>query len=136
MGEAALVRTVRFRARHRYWRPEWTEGENRRVFGDSAESHGHDYAVHVTLHGPIDEQTGFLVDLAALDQLLGDVMRPLDETDLDRVIPEAHEGVMIPSTENLARWFWERLAPRIPGSASLVRVRVEESDTLAAEYEG
>jgi len=44
--------------------------------------------------------------------------------------------VMIPSTENLARWFWERLAPRIPGSASLVRVRVEESDTLAAEYEG
>jgi 6-pyruvoyltetrahydropterin/6-carboxytetrahydropterin synthase len=136
MGEAALIRTVRFRARHRYWRPEWTDAENRRVFGESVESHGHDYRVQVTLRGPIDDRTGFLVDLSALDEVLEEVVHPLDGEDLDVVIPEARAGNMMSSTECLARWFWKRLAPRIPGPASLVRVRIDESDTLSAEYEG
>jgi 6-pyruvoyltetrahydropterin/6-carboxytetrahydropterin synthase len=136
MGEAALIRTVRFRASHRYWRREWTDDENRRVFGESADSHEHDYSVRVVLRGQIDDQTGFLVDLSALDALLGEVIRPLDGGDLDVVIPEARDGEMMPTTECLAQWFWQRLVSRIPGTASLVRVRVDESDTLSAEYEG
>jgi 6-pyruvoyltetrahydropterin/6-carboxytetrahydropterin synthase len=136
MGEAAFIRTVRFRARHRYWRREWTDDENHRVFGEGVESHEHGYSLRVTLRGPIDGQTGFLVDLSALDALLEEVTRPLDGGDLDVVIPEARDGEMMPTTECLARWFWQRLASRIPGTASLVRVRVDESDTLSAEYEG
>lgn len=136
MGEASLVRTVRFRAAHRYWRAGWSEDENRRAFGDAVHAHAHDYAVRIHVRGVIDRDTGFVVDLAALDTLLAEVVGPLDGSELHRVIPEALEGEMTTSTEVLARWFWERLAPRIPGGARLVRVKVEESETLAAEYEG
>lgn len=136
MGEATLVRTVRFQARHRYWCSDWTDAENRRAFGANADSHTHDYSVCVALRGIMDSRTGFVVDLEALDGLLRDVVGPLEGEDLDRAIPEARDGTMMPSTESLAAWFWEALVERIPGDARLVRVGVRESDSLAAEYEG
>lgn len=136
MGEASLVRTVRFTARHRYGRDDWSDEENRRVFGAATRTHGHDWAVEVTVRGAIDERTGFVVDLGALDELLADLVEDLDQGDLNRIVQEVRDGRMIPTTESLARWFWDRLVSRVPGTARLVRVRVAESDTLAAEYEG
>jgi 6-pyruvoyl-tetrahydropterin synthase len=84
----------------------------------------------------VDPETGFVVDLAALDALLDRVVEPLDQRDLNRVIPEVRDGSIQPSTESLARWFWSRLAPEIPGDARLERVRVAELPGLAAEYRG
>ncbi|HZD04353.1 MAG TPA: 6-carboxytetrahydropterin synthase [Longimicrobiales bacterium] len=136
MGEASLVRTARFTAEHRYWRDEWSEEENRRVFGAASRAHGHVWTVEVTVRGPIHRATGFVIDLGALDELLDELVEGLDGGDVNRIVPEAREGRMVPTTENMARWFWDRLASRIPGAARLVRVRVAESDTLAAEYEG
>lgn len=133
--EAVLIRTVRFSAGHRYRRPDWSEERNREVFGAAAHFHGHNYAVDVTVRGEIDPETGFVVDLAALDRLLDrEVVAPLDSRDLTEVVPEFRPGERIPTTESLARWIFRRLRERIPGDALLVRVRVEESGTLAAEY--
>ena len=53
--------------------------------------------------------------------------------DLNALVPEVRAGRVQPSTEALARWLWERLEPRIPGSARLARVRVAEGPELAAE---
>lgn len=136
MGEASLTRTVRFEARHRYAREEWTEEENRRAFGPSAEPHQHEWAVEVTVRGPIDARTGFVVDLEDLDSRIRRVVGPFDQGDLNEAIPEVRQGRMIPTTESLARWIWERLAGEVPGTARLVRVRVVESDELASEYRG
>lgn len=134
-GVATLVRTVRFSAGHRYWRPEWSDERNRRTFGRSADPHGHNYALEVVVRGEIDEETGFLVDLGALDEMLRtEVVDRLDQRDLTEALPGFGEGGRIPTTEELARWFYHRLADRIPGAARLVRVRLHESDTLAAEY--
>lgn len=133
--DALLVRTVRFSAGHRYRRPDWSEERNRRVFGPSAHPHGHNYAVDVTVRGEIDAETGFVADLAALDRLLDEeVVARLDSRDLTEVVPAFRPGEEIPTTESLARWIFHRLQDRIPGDARLVRVRVAESDTLAAEY--
>lgn len=99
--------------------------------------HGHNYRVEVTVGGEVDPETGFVVDLEGLDALLTEVIRrPLEQQDLNRVIPEVESGQMTPSTENLALWLWNRLYGRIPGSARLERLRVFESDTLAAEVSG
>lgn len=136
MAEASLVRTVRFNARHRYWRDGWSQDRNRRVFGPHVESHGHDWTLEVTARGPIDDETGFVVDLGELDARLDELVAPLDGSDLNEAIPEVREGRILPSTEALARWFWDRLAGGLPGRARLVRVRVAESDLLAAVYEG
>jgi len=134
MASPSLIRTYRFRARHHYRRPEWTEEENRRAFGAWVEPHGHDYVVEVEVAGPLDEETGFVVDLGALDELLEEVLGGLDGGDLNEAIPEVREGRMIPSTEALARWLYHFLAGRIPAPARLERVRVAESDALASEF--
>jgi hypothetical protein len=78
---AFLTRTVRFAAAHRYHRPEWSEERNREVFGACANphGHGHNYLLEVTVAGVPDPDTGFSVDLGALDRLLREeVVAPLD----------------------------------------------------------
>jgi len=133
---STLVRTVRFSAGHHYHRPAWSEAENEQAFGVSRFRHGHNYQLHVHIRGEIHPQTGFLVDLAVLDQVLADIVGPLDQRDLTEVVEEFGPGGRIPSTEELARWFWTQLAPRIPAPARLSLVRLDENDTLSAEYRG
>lgn len=133
MLRTTLLRTVGFRATHRYWRSDWSDERNRRVFGAQTEPHEHEFRVQVTLEGDVDRKTGFLVDLASVDQVLGQVVDGLRDKNLNQAIPEVREGEMLPSTEELARWFWDRLQAEMPASARLVGVRVAESDELAAE---
>jgi 6-pyruvoyltetrahydropterin/6-carboxytetrahydropterin synthase len=130
----SLTRVIRFSAGHHYHRPEWSDERNRETFGDSVHRHGHNYAVAVTVTGPVDQESGFVIDLAALDQLIDHEIGRLDQRDLTEVVPEFAPGQSVPSTELLARWLFKRLEERMPGTARLRRVRVEESDTLAAEY--
>lgn len=133
--EASLVRTVRFSAGHRYWRPEWDDERNRRTFGASINRHGHNYVLEVTVRGPVEEETGFCVDLGALDELLTrEVVDRLEQRDLVETLPSFAPGERIPTTEELVRWLFHHLEGSIPGSARLVRLRLHESDSLAAEY--
>lgn len=136
MPRASLIRRVRFSAGHRYWRSDWSEERNRASFGASVSRHGHNYDLEVTVLGEIDPETGFVVDLGALDEVLRrEVVERFDQKDLNEVLPEVREGTLVPSTENLARWLWNHLAGRIPGPARLQRIRLYESDALGAEYE-
>ena len=133
MPEALLERTVRFRARHHYRRADWSEGRNREAFGAVADPHDHEYAVTVAVCGRLDAQ-GFVVDLAALDRLLAELLGPLHGGDLNALL--FPDGKVQPTTEALARWVWEGLVGRVPAPARLARVRVAESPELAAEYAG
>jgi len=133
-GKSLLIRTVRFRASHHYRRPAWSDEENRRVFGAQAEPHAHDWRVEVRVTGPVDPETGWCVDLGALDAALADVMAGWEGGDLNAVVPEVADGTLTPSTENLARWLWVRLAPRLEEPATLVEVRVFESDGLGSAW--
>ncbi len=65
MPSASLTRRVSFAAAHRYSRPEWSEEKNVATFGPCAwpNYHGHTYVCEVTVSGPIDDATGFVVDL-------------------------------------------------------------------------
>jgi 6-pyruvoyltetrahydropterin/6-carboxytetrahydropterin synthase len=133
-----LTRTVRFNAAHRYHRPEWSEERNREAFGACANphGHGHNYVLEAMVAGEPDPQTGFCVDLGALDRVLDEeVVRPLDHQHLNFVVPEFVEGGRIPSTENLLIWLWERIAPRIAG-ARLVRLRLREDVDLFVDFYG
>jgi 6-pyruvoyltetrahydropterin/6-carboxytetrahydropterin synthase len=138
MHTATLTRVVRFSAAHRYHRPEWNEARNREVFGACANphGHGHNYRLEVSVEGEIDAETGFCVNLAALDRVLREeVEERLDHRHLNHDVPVFAEGGAIPTTENLVRFIWERLAPRIP-SGRLVRLRLREDDDLWVDYRG
>lgn len=134
MLQHALIRAIRFRARHRYGRKEWSEERNRQTFGAQTETHEHEWRVEVTVEGALDPETGFVMDLGELDAILDDEVRtPLAGFDLNRVIPEVARGEMQPSTEALAGWVFGRVARRLPAGVALRRVRVRESDDLGAE---
>lgn len=135
MPTASLVRITTFSAHHHYERADRSDAWNEARFGAQRRSHLHDFRVEVTISGPLDPETGFVTDLVALDDLLRDVVGPLDGENLNEVIPDVREGTMQPSTEGLALWLLDRLSPRIPEPARLRRVRVWESDSLAGEAE-
>jgi 6-pyruvoyltetrahydropterin/6-carboxytetrahydropterin synthase len=134
-----LERRYRFSASHLYRRPDWTEEENRARFGKCANlpGHGHNYRLFVTVQGEVDETTGFVVDLGALDALVAaQVVEPLDHQHLNAVIPEFAGGRSIPSSENLVRWIHARLQDALPGGVKLAKLRLEEDEDLAAEWLG
>lgn len=132
-----LERRYRFSASHLYRRPDWTEDENRARFGKCSNlpGHGHNYRLFVTVQGEIAGDTGFVVDLGALDSLvIRQVIEPLDHQHLNVAIPEFGEGQSIPSSENLVRWIHARLVDNLPEGAELARLRLEEDEDLAAEW--
>ena len=139
MPTAHLVRRVHFNAAHRYYRPEWSEAENQRVFGACANphGHGHNYQLEITLAGDIDPQTGFSADLAQVDALLRrEVVERFDHQHLNHTVPEFREGGLIPTTENILALCWPRLAAGLPSGVRLVRLRLQENPDLSAEYFG
>ncbi len=139
MAIAYLTRSVGFSAAHRYYRPEWSEERNRRVFGACANphGHGHNYVLEATVRGEIDEETGFSVDLAALDAILAEeVVEPLDHRHLNHALEAAGAGALVPTTENLLAFLWPRIEGRLPEGAVLHRLRLREDDRLWADYFG
>jgi 6-pyruvoyltetrahydropterin/6-carboxytetrahydropterin synthase len=132
--EARLIRRVRFRASHRYGRPDLSPEENQAAYGAQAETHPHDWMVEAQVAGPIDPATGFVTDLAALDGALELLVGDWRDGDLNESIPQLRTGEMQPSTEALARWIFGRLARSVAAPARLVRVRVFESADLGAAF--
>ena len=136
---ATLTRTVTFRALHRYYRPEWDEAKNRQAFGLLADApgHGHDYRCGVTIGGSVDPETGMIMDLGALDQIIREeVLAPMEGKHINLDIPEFAYGRTLPTCEAVAAYVYRRIAPRLPADVSLERVRVAEDPTLYADYTG
>lgn len=131
-----LTRKAEFSASHFYWNDQWSEEENRRVFGKCANrnGHGHNYTLEVTVAGEVDPVTGFVVDLKQLKDVIGrEVLTAYDHRHLNLEVPEFRSA--IPTTENIAVAIWRRLEGKIPG-AKLRRVRVYEMPDLFADYLG
>jgi 6-pyruvoyltetrahydropterin/6-carboxytetrahydropterin synthase len=125
-----VTRKVEFCAAHYYWNAAWSEEENRRVFGKCANrhGHGHNYTLEVTVEGEPDTQTGMVLDLKELKELLQrEVVERMDHRHLNHEVPEL--AGRIPTTENIASVIWDLLAPKVR-SGRLQRVRLYETPEL------
>ena len=132
-----LTRTVGFRAVHRLYRPDWSEGRNREAFGalSAPPGHAHDYRCAVTVAGPIDPRMAMVLDLAELDRILQEeVVARLDGRHLNQEVPSLQGA--IPTCEALAVDVFRRLLPRLPSGVRLERVRIMEDPTLYADCTG
>jgi 6-pyruvoyltetrahydropterin/6-carboxytetrahydropterin synthase len=131
-----LTRKAEFAASHYYHNPEFTPEENQRIFGkcSNLNGHGHNYTLEVTVKGEVNPQTGFVVDLKELKDVMNrEVVDAMDHRHLNKEVPEFAKA--IPTTENLAVVCWKRLQPRLK-VAKLHRVRVYESADLFADFYG
>lgn len=136
-GVASLTRRVSFSAAHRYRKPEWDDARNEAVFGACARPnyHGHTYTCDVTVSGPIDPETGMLVDLGALDRALAtEVVDRFDHRNINLDVPEFAEGRLIPTSEALARFILERVQVALGAGVRVAEVRVAEDATLYANF--
>lgn len=120
-----VTRGIEFSASLRYWRPEWSEAENRARFGRQAEQHGHNYRLEVTVRGETDPVTGMVIDLKDLKQVLErEIMARFDHRDLNRDTPYFEKEP--PTPENFARLIFELLRPVLGEGLFAVRLRQEE----------
>ncbi len=90
--------------------------------------HGHSFRVQVTIRGPVNPQTGWLQDFGDLKAAFAPLVAELDHHYLNEI-----PGLDNPTSENLARWIWQRLAPELP---LLCEVLVHETCTSHCVYRG
>lgn len=132
MPSVLLTKRIEFAASHRYEKPEWDEAKNRALFGPcyNPPAHGHNYLLEVTVSGEIDPQTGMVVNLFDLKQVLLSVIDEFDHKSLNLDMPYFKDR--IPTSENLARVLWTKLAPQ-RNIGTLHSVRLCEDEDLSAE---
>ena len=132
---ASITVKVYFEAAHRLHNPSRPEEWNRSTYGkcNNRYGHGHNYVLEVTVEGAIDPDTGYLVDMKQLKDLLRRVVvSEVDHRHLNHEVPWL-EGVN-PTAENLARVFFERVAPALPPGVRLAAVTVHETDRNSATW--
>ena len=138
-GRTTLTRRVQFAAAHRYRRPHWDDATNEARFGLCARPnfHGHSYVCDVSVSGPVQRDTGMLLDLGLLDSvLLEEVRARFDHRNINLDVPEFNEtDGLVPTGEELARFIAERVQARLPAPVRVTRVVVAEDATLSAMFE-
>ncbi|MEM8673316.1 MAG: 6-carboxytetrahydropterin synthase [Cyanobacteria bacterium P01_G01_bin.67] len=130
--KCTIDRRAQFSASHRYWLPELDEAENKRLFGDCSRfpGHGHNYVLYVSLAGELD-QYGMVENLSVVKQVIKqEVTSQLNYSYLNDTWSEFQ--TTLPTTENISRVIWQRLAPHLP----LVNVRLFEHPELWTDYKG
>jgi len=131
-----VTRKAHFSAAHRLFNPNFSDEKNEAVFDkcNNVHGHGHNYTIEVTVAGEPDPETGYVIDLKKLSDIIDKViLEKVDHKHLNYDVPEL--AGIIPTAENIAIVFWSLLEPHIK-NGHLDKVIVAESDNNFAEYRG
>ena len=134
MANPVLTKKYHFCASHKYGNDDWSEEKNLEVFGKDYNTHGHNYVLEVSVTGPIDPGSGWLVDLQKLNKVVkSKVVNVLDHSQIEMDI-EWFKNQQ-PSSENILIWIWEQIANSIQ-DCSLHRLRLVETHSIHTDYYG
>ena len=134
MSNPIITKKYHFCASHKYGNADWSEEKNLEVFGKDYNTHGHNYILEVSVTGPIDQGSGWLVDLKKLGQVVKKyVVNVLDHSQIEVDI-EWFKGKQ-PSSENILVWAWDEIAPRLE-RGTLHRLRLVETHSIYTDYYG
>lgn len=131
-----VSRKATFNAAHRLFRPDWSDERNDAVFGkcNNPRYHGHNYDLVVSVTGEIDQETGFVMNLKTLKDLIREhVEEALDHKNLNIDVPEFKN--LNPTAENIAVVIWNKLRPHIPEENEL-EVTLYETPRNFVTYTG
>jgi len=131
-----ITRRETFNAAHKLARTDWSEEKNLEVFGKCSNPnwHGHNYELFVTVKGDPDPETGFLIDLKHLKQIIEtQVIEKIDHRNINLDVDFMRNKMA--STEILAIEIWNQLFPHIKG-AELHSVKLYETQNNFVEYFG
>jgi 6-pyruvoyltetrahydropterin/6-carboxytetrahydropterin synthase len=134
-----LTRVEHFNAAHKLINPNWTDEQNKEVFGKCANEnwHGHNYELHVTIKGVPNPETGFIYNAKTLGDLVKEVIvEKVDHRNLNLDV-DFMKGKFT-SAENFAMGIWNELKPHIEkgGTVQLHAVKLVETTKIYVEYFG
>lgn len=133
-----VTRREYFNAAHKVYNPAWDDAKNQEVFGGCANPnwHGHNYELYVTVKGSISPETGFVIDLKKLSQLIRiHIIEKVDHKNFNLDVPFLKD--VLPSTENVTIAFWKVLEkPVADMGCKLHCIKLQETENNYVEYFG
>ncbi|HEX3865559.1 MAG TPA: 6-carboxytetrahydropterin synthase [Gemmatimonadaceae bacterium] len=131
-----ITRRLHFNAAHRVHNPSLSDAENAAIFGkcNNPNWHGHNYMLDVSVTGPVDPRTGYVIDLSLLKRVVErEVVDKADHRNFNLEVDFMRD--MIPTTENIVVGMWRVLEPAI-APARLTRLILWETPNNYVEYSG
>lgn len=131
-----VVRRETFNAAHRLFVPEWSDEKNDQIFGlcNNPNFHGHNYVLEVWVEGDIDQQTGYVIDLKILSQIITEEVKdPFDHRNLNLDCEEFKN--LNPTAENISYVIWNKIRKRLDSRFNL-EIRLWETDRNSVFYDG
>lgn len=132
--KVAVFRKAHFNAAHRLHVPNWSDQENDRVFGkcNNPHFHGHNYELIVKITGPVDPETGYVLDLKLLNDLIQDeIVHRFDHRNLN--LDTVEFKTLNPTAENIAIVIFNLLRPKLEPSLEL-KIRLYETERNFVEF--
>ena len=138
MKSVRVIRRERFNAAHRLFNPSWSDEKNEQIFGKCANKnwHGHNYNLFVTVEGPIDEDTGYVIDLKVLSDIIKNrIVDKMDHKNLNLEVDFMKDTIT--TAENIAIKIYEELESDIKATVNhLYSVKLYETENNYVEYYG
>lgn len=129
-------RKAHFNAAHRLYRKDWSDEKNEEVFGKCSNPHfhGHNYDLEVGVTGEVDPDTGYLIDLKILKDIIkNEVEDYMDHKNLNEEVPEF--GTMIPTAEHIAYVIYNRIKAKLEDRFEL-EIKLYETPRNFVVYTG
>ena len=136
LPQVTVNRKAHFNAAHRLYNCEWSDARNADVFGKCANPHyhGHNYELIVSVTGPIHPETGFVMDMKILKDLIKtEIEDRFDHKNLNEQVPEFK--TLNPTAENIAVVIWNKLRDKINPELKL-EVTLYETVRNFVKYSG
>ncbi|MCB9185893.1 MAG: 6-carboxytetrahydropterin synthase [Flavobacteriales bacterium] len=134
--KVTVSRKAQFNAAHRLYNSAWSDERNDEVFGkcNNPNFHGHNYTLTVSVKGTIDPETGYVMDMKVLKELIHEhVEKPFDHRNLNLDTEEFK--TLNPTAENIVVVIWKRLRPNINPELEL-KVLLHETERNFVEFDG
>jgi 6-pyruvoyltetrahydropterin/6-carboxytetrahydropterin synthase len=133
-SKVAVLRRVTFNAAHRLHNPKWSAEKNRDIFGkcNNPNYHGHNYALVVKVIGEIDPETGFVIDLKILKEIMNEhIHKKFDHKNLNLDLEEFKN--LNPTAENIGIVIWNILREQIDKKFD-IKIELSETEKNKIEY--
>ena len=134
--KVTVSRKAHFNAAHRLYRKDWSDEKNNSVFGKCSNPyfHGHNYELIVHVTGNIDPETGYVIDMKILKNLIkSEIENKLDHKNLNQEVPEFYNK--IPTAENIVVFIYNALRPNLNSKLQL-SVTLYETPRNYVSYSG
>lgn len=134
--KVTVSRKAHFNAAHRLYRKDWSFEKNDEIFGkcNNPNFHGHNYELIVSVTGEIDSETGYVIDMKVLKDIIkSEVEDAFDHKNLNLEVPEFKD--LNPTAENIVVVIYDKIKPKLPSKFD-IEITLYETPRNFVTYSG